>query len=96
MYSKNWLVIRDDARRKFEVCGKESNIDPFMNKIFAMQRAGMSISGVTPPVTNRTASKSMIKFTGFELEEGLYEQSLLELQKRTRGNITEFDVDMEG
>lgn len=92
MYSKNWLVIRDDSKRTFEVCGKESNIDPFMNKTIAMQRAGMNVSGMTPPVTNKTSSKTLVKITGYTVEEGLYDRLLKQLAEITRSNV---DYDME-
>lgn len=92
MYSKNWLVIKDDSKRTFEVCGKESNTDPFMNKTIAMQRAGMNVSGMTPPVTNKTSSKALVKITGYTVEEGLYDRLLKQLAEITRSNI-EFDME---
>ena len=61
MFSKFWQVIKDDSKRTFEVCGQCSSENSFTNKIYGMQKAGMNVSGVTPPVTNKTSSKDLIK-----------------------------------
>jgi hypothetical protein len=90
MYSKNWQIIKDDAKRTFEVCGQESNTNHFTNKTYAMQRAGMNVSCVTPPVTNKNSSKGLIKLTGYTLEEGLYQRLLDEFQKITMGSIEDY------
>jgi hypothetical protein len=74
MFSKFWQVIKDDSKRTFEVCGQCSSENSFTNKIYGMQKAGMNISGVTPPVTNKTSSKDLIKITGYTKEDGLYER----------------------
>jgi hypothetical protein len=78
MYSKNWQVIKDDTKRTFEVCGQGSNTNSFTNKTHAMQKAGMNVSCMTPPVTNRASSKEMIKITGYTVEVGLYDRLLKE------------------
>jgi hypothetical protein len=78
MYSKNWQVIKDDVKRTYEVCGQESSTNSFTNKVHAMQKDGMNVSGITPPVTNRTSSKEMIKITGYTVENGLYDRLLKE------------------
>jgi hypothetical protein len=78
MYSKNWQVIKDDSKRTFEVCGQESNTNSFTNKTHAMQKAGMNVSCITPPVTNKASSKDMIKITGYTKEDGLYKRLLKE------------------
>lgn len=74
MYSKYWLIIKDDFRRTFEVCGHGANENSFTNKVYAMQRAGMKVSGTTPPVTNKTSSKDRINIVGYKKEEGLYDR----------------------
>ncbi len=39
-----------------------------------MQKAGMNVSGMAPPVTNKTSSKDLIKITGYTKEDGLYQR----------------------
>ena len=39
-----------------------------------MQKAGMNVSGMTPPVTNKTSSKDLIKITGYTKEDGLHQR----------------------
>jgi hypothetical protein len=74
MYSKLWLIIKDDSKRTFEVCGQAANENSFTNKTYAMQRAGMNVSCTTPPVTNKTSSKDLIKITGYTKEDGLHQR----------------------
>jgi hypothetical protein len=74
MYSKYWLIMKDDSKRTFEVCGQATSDNSFSNKTYAMQKAGMNVSCITPPVTNKTSSKSLIKVSGYTKEEGLYER----------------------
>jgi hypothetical protein len=74
MITKFWMIVRDDSARTFEVCGKESNDNRFANRVLAMQRAGMNVSFMSPPVTTQTHSKEFIKITGYTYEEGLYEK----------------------
>jgi hypothetical protein len=69
-----WQIIRDDAKRTFEVCGQITNENHFTNKTHAMQKAGMNVSCMTPPITNKTSSKDLIKITGYTKEAGLYER----------------------
>jgi hypothetical protein len=69
-----WQIIRDDSKRTFEVCGRITNENYFTNKTHAMQKAGMNVSCMTPPVTNKTSSKDLIKITGYTKEDGLYER----------------------
>lgn len=71
MYSKYWLIIKDDSKRTFEVCGQATNENSFTNRAYAMQRVGMNVSCATPPVTNKTSSKDLIKVIGYTKEEGL-------------------------
>lgn len=72
MYSKCWQIIKDDAKKTFEVCAQTINQDPFNNRVYAMQKAGMKISGITPPVTNKSSNRSAIKITGYSIEDGLF------------------------
>lgn len=87
MHSKFWEVIRDDSKRTFEVLDQVSNTNPFTNKTYAMQRAGMNVSCMTPPVTNKTASREFIKITGYTVEPGLYERLEKQYRKITIGSI---------
>jgi hypothetical protein len=74
MHTKYWQIIRDDGKRTFEVCGLITNDNAFFNKVYAMQKAGLNVSGMTPPITNTTSSKGLIKIAGYKVEEGLYER----------------------
>ncbi len=74
MYSKCWLIIKDDSKRTFEVCGQEENQNSFNNRTYAMQRVGMNVSGATPPISNKNSSKDLIKIAGYTREVGLYER----------------------
>ena len=74
MYSKYWLIIKDDAKRTFEVCGQATSENSFTNKTYAMQKAGMNVSCITPPVTNKTSSKSLVKVSGYTKEDGLHDR----------------------
>jgi hypothetical protein len=80
---KFWQVIKDDSKRTFEVCGQASNENAFTNKVYAMQKAGMNVSCITPPVTNKNSSKDLVKLTGYSKEEGLYERLLTEFRTKT-------------
>ena len=86
MYSKCWLIIKDDSKRTFEVCGHASNDNAFSNKTHAMQKSGMNVSCATPPVTNKTSSKDVIKIVGYTKEDGLHERLLKEYMEITRSN----------
>lgn len=81
MFSKCWLIIKDDSKRTFEVCGNASNDNSFTNKTHAMQKAGMNVSCVTPPVTNKNSSKEVIKIVGYTKEDGLQERLLKEYRE---------------
>jgi hypothetical protein len=90
MHTRFWQIIRDDSKRTFEVCGQASNTDSFTNKTIAMQRAGMNVSCVIPPVTNKNSSKELVKITGYVKEEGLQQRLLKEFQQIMRKDI-DFD-----
>lgn len=83
MSVKYWQIIRDDQRRTFEVCGQTTNENSFTNKTHAMQKAGMNVTCMTPPVTNKTASKESIKIVGYSKEDGLYERLLAQYRDIT-------------
>ena len=83
MFSKFWQVIKDDSKRTFEVCGQCSSENSFTNKIYGMQKAGMNVSGITPPVTNKTSSKDLIKIIGYTKEDGLQQRLLKQFQEIT-------------
>ena len=74
MYSKNWQVIKDDSKKTFETIGQDSNTNHFTNSIHGMQRAGMNVSYVTPPVSNKLSSKELVKVSGYTEEKGLYDR----------------------
>jgi len=80
----NWQIIRDDSKRTFEVCGRTTNDNAFTNRTHAMQRMGMNVSCMTPPVTSKTSSKEQIKITGYTKEEGLYERLVKEYSEKLR------------
>jgi hypothetical protein len=91
-----WQVIRDDSKRTFEVCGKTNNDNAFTNRTHAMQKAGMNVSCMTPPVTNKTASKDFIKIVGYTQEDGLHDRLSKEFMKLTlKGyeGLNEFEND---
>jgi hypothetical protein len=90
---KFWQIIKDDSRKKFEVCDQASNTNAFTNKTYAMQKAGLLVSCVTPPVTNKNSSKDLIKFTGYEKEDGLYERLLSKYREITIRSADEWDVE---
>lgn len=95
MITKFWQVIRDDSKRTFEVVDQTGNTNSFMNKIHAMQKAGMNVSCMTPPVTNKTSSKDFIKITGYIKEDGLYDRLQAEYRKRNFDSIEIEESDMD-
>jgi hypothetical protein len=84
MYSKFWLVVKDDSKRTFEVCGQAATDNAFTNKIYGMQRSGMNISCVVLPITNRTSSKDVVTVHGYSRENGLYQRLQEEHRKKMR------------
>jgi len=87
MTSKYWQVIRDDAKHTFEICGQESNTNYFTNEIHGMQKAGMNVSAMTPPVGSKLSNRETIKITGYTKEPGLYDRLLKEYSKITRASF---------
>jgi len=74
MYTGCWLIIKDDAKRTYEVCGQSPDGNLFYNNTVAMQRAGMNVSCITPPITNKNSSKELVKVPGYTKEDGLRER----------------------
>lgn len=95
MYARNWQIIRDDTKRTFEVCGHESSTNAFTNSVYAMQRAGMNVTCVTPPVTNHASSADMIKLTGYTKEVGLWDRLKKEFRDITMSSFNEYEHDLE-
>ena len=87
-----WQIIKDDSQRTFEVCGRDRNTNAFTNEVYGMQRAGMLVSCVTPPVSNKNASKELIKITGYTREEGLYERLQNKYRELTRPDFSDLDI----
>ena len=85
-----WQIIRDDSKRTFEVCGQITNENYFTNKTHAMQKAGMNVSCMTPPITNKTSSKDLIKIIGYTKEVGLYERLQREYAEIIRSSADEW------
>ena len=69
------------------MCGQATNTNAFTNKTVALQRAGMNVSCVTPPITNKTSSKELIKLTGYAYENGLEERLLKAYREIMKGSI---------
>ena len=92
MHTRYWKIIKDDSKRTFEVCGMDSNTDSFANKTIAMQRAGLNVSCVLPPVTNRTASKEVVTVFGYTRENGLYERLSTEFRAKIREGMDDVDL----
>lgn len=95
MHTKFWLIIKDDSTRTFEVCGHASNDNAFTNKTYAMQKAGMNVTAVVLPVTNKNSSKETIKFVGYNKEDGLYERLLEQHRAITAKSFGEWQDEEE-
>ena len=76
MYTRSWLVIKDETTKTFEVVTQSSNDNAFSNKSYAMQKAGMNVNMMILPVTSKKANKESITFIGYTREDGLYERLL--------------------
>ncbi|MBS1952357.1 MAG: hypothetical protein OJF59_001969 [Cytophagales bacterium] len=87
MYTKNWLIIKDDSKRTFEVVVNNMSENAFTNKAYAMQREGMNVTCVLLPVTNKYASKTAINFIGYTNENGLYLRLLKQFDELVRRHI---------
>lgn len=83
MYTKCWQIIRDDRKKTYEICGLETNLNHFTNMVHGMQKLGMAVSCLTPPVTNHMASKEMVKVQSYIREDGLYDRLVKEYREKT-------------
>ncbi len=90
MYTKNWHIIKDDASRTFEVLTHDWSDNAFTNKIHAMQKEGMAITGVVQPVTNKFASKAAFTFVGYKTEDGLFNRLLAKHQELLQRHIEDW------
>jgi hypothetical protein len=91
MLAKSWLIIKDETTRTFEVVTHSLSENAFSNMVIAMQRAGMTVTPVLLPVSNRHASKEHITFTGYTREEGLYNRLLQHHHKLIQQALGEWD-----
>lgn len=91
MYSRSWQIIRDDAKKTFEVQGQEENTDHFMNLVHGMQKTRMTVTAVILPVTNQYASKEAISQSGYRREEGLYARLMKEYRIRMTEDIGQWE-----
>ena len=55
-----------------------------------MQKAGMHVTAVVLPVTNKNSSKEVIKFVGYTREDGLYEKLLQQHRELTARTFDEW------
>lgn len=94
MLTKPWLIIKDDSARTFEVVTQPISENAFTNKVIAMQRAGMTVTPVLLPASNRHASKEHIQFTGYSREEGLYDRLQQDLHKLMQQDLGEWDEEI--
>jgi hypothetical protein len=91
MFTKNWLVIKDDQARTFEVVTADISENAFSNKVIAMQRERMTVASILLPLSNRHASKDHISFTGYTREEGLWSRLLKQHQQLIQQNLGEWE-----
>jgi len=90
MYSKCWLIIKDDNKRTFEVVCKATNENSFSNRTHGMQKDGMNVTCVILPVTNKNSTKQGITFINYTQEEGLYDRLLKEHNEIIMRNAQEW------
>lgn len=91
MYSNCWQIIRDDSKKTFEICGQEANTNSFTNSIHGMQKAGMNVSCMTPPVTGKSSNKEVIRIIGYTKEDGLHERLMREYREITRRDFDQWE-----
>lgn len=94
MHTRFWMIIKDDTKRTFEVCGQAASDNALHNKTVAMQRAGMNVSCNTPPVTNKTSSKDLIKITGYTKEDGLQQRLAKQFSEITMQSSFDAEEDL--
>lgn len=91
MYTGCWLIIKDDTKRTYEVCGQSPDGNLFSNSTNAMQRVGMNVSYITPPITNKNSSKDLIKISGYTKEDGLRERLLKQYREIIMKSVDNMD-----
>ena len=91
MITRFWQILRDDSKKTFEVCGQVANENAFTNKTYAMQKAGMNVSCMTPPVSNISSSKGLLKITGYTQEDGLQKRLEKEFSEITSRGYEDWD-----
>lgn len=91
MYTKSWQIIRDDKKKTFEICGQTENTNHFENSVHGMQKSGMIVSCLTPPVSNKNSSQSVIKIAGYKKEDGLHKRLLKEYREKTRKDFEQWE-----
>ena len=91
MYTKSWQIIRDDAKKTFEVIGQTDNTNHFENNVHGMQKAGMTVSCMILPVTTKTASKNVLKVIGYTPEAGLHERLQKAYREKTRKDFEQWE-----
>jgi hypothetical protein len=90
MLPKSWYIIKDDSARTFEVVVGISE-NAFSNRVVTLQRAGLNVTPVIVPVSNRHASKEQIIMAGYSPEEGLYERLHQQQQKLMKEQFGEWE-----
>jgi len=94
MYTKSWQILKDDAKKTFEVCGQELNTNAFTNRVIGMQRVGMNVSCITPPITNKNSNKANLQVTGYTKEDGLQERLANEYREIMMRSV-DMDIDLD-
>ena len=95
MITRFWMIIRDDSKRTFEVCGQESNDNALANRTYAMQRAGMNVSHMAPPVSHKMSSKALVKVAGYKSEDGLFDRLQTEYRRLIQIEPSQEDLSEE-
>jgi hypothetical protein len=91
MYTGCWLIMKDDTKRTYEVCGQSPDGNLFSNSTNAMQRVGMNVSCMTPPITNKYSSKDLVKVSGYTREDGLRERLLAQYREIIMKSVDDTD-----
>ena len=87
MYSKCWLIIKDESKRTYEIIGQSANTNAFTNATYSWQKAGMTVSCMTPPVTSNNIVKDVERHSGYKPEEGLHKRLSAEYLKIVMGGV---------
>jgi len=90
MFAKNWLVVKDDSTRTFEVVTDDVSENAFSNRVIGMQRERMTVTSVLLPVSNKHASKDHITINGYKREDGLWARLLKKHQQLVQQDFGEW------